>query len=80
MSRPLRTSSSSCWSNLPLSLVSVSMIGSRSSRPCGHTAAAKSGSRARIHSSLPWSVLISPLWQIRLKGCAFSQEGSVFVL
>ena len=35
--------------------------------------------RARIQLTLPRSVLISPLWQIRRNGCARSQVGNVLV-
>ncbi len=37
-------------------------------------------SRARIQFSLPWTVLISPLWASIRYGCASGQLGNVFVL
>ena len=36
-------------------------------------------SRARIQFSLPVTVLISPLWAMRRKGCASGQDGKVLV-
>ena len=54
--------------------------GWRRGRPAEKTPGAKTASRARMRLTLPRSVLISPLWQRRRKGCASDQRGSVFVL
>ncbi len=80
MSRPLRTRSSSWLSSLPLSLPWVPMMGFRLWMASPQTGLARSLSRARIQFSLPWRVLISPLWQMSRKGWARSQVGKVLVL
>ena len=73
-SRPLRTSSSSA-----LSSIAESDPASSSTREQLVVLEPSSRPRARIQLTLPWMVLISPLWQRSRNGCARSHDGVVFV-
>ena len=44
-----------------------------------HSGEAMTACRAAIQLALPFTVLISPLWQMLRNGCASCQVGNVFV-
>ncbi len=80
MSRPPMTRSSSALSRLEESLPPGWMTGRSFLIASPKNGLLSSGSRARVQSRLPATVLISPLCAIMRQDCESGQVGKVFVL